>query len=236
MEWKSWNRIAIYYSVWALIWFISFIISCNSFIISTLCVFWYFGRHEHTFIHLPTAVFWSQTYNLGTLAFGSFLVALLWVILFIFNYIYKKLKDYGKNKEANCLKCIICFVSCFERLLRYLNKHIYIEVAIRSTNYCTSAARAYDILTSNFVRFAILSGLVDLFLILGSLLISIITTLIGYLMIKLHEKSFNVEIETSFPLVLIFLIAFCVTLIFNHVFEVTADTMLHCYVIDEEEI
>jgi len=43
------------------------------------------------------------------------------------------------------------------------------------------------------------------------------------------------EFETVGPLVVIVLIALAVSSLFNEIFEISADTMLHCYVLDEVE-
>ena len=88
-------------------------------------------------------------------------------------------------------------------------------------------------MTSNFLRFAVLSGIVELFLFLGTLIISVIMTFVGYLILRAYGHSFNVEYETFGPLIVIFIIAFVITSMFNHVFEISSDSMLHCYVLDE---
>lgn len=89
-------------------------------------------------------------------------------------------------------KCLICCVNCFERILRYINKHAYIEIAIWNYNFCKAARKSLEMLTSNFLKFATLSGLVELFLIMGTLIISLSVTLLGYYLLKLYGDWFNV--------------------------------------------
>ncbi len=233
MTWTDEVKAGIYLMIFALLWYISFTLSTNIFVIATLTTGWYFGRFDNYHISMITAFKWAWFYHLGTLAFGSFLIALLWAIQLILTYIYQKLKETGDNNF--CLKCTICFVNCFERVMRYLNQHAYIEVVLKNLNYCSAAASCLEVITSNFLRFAVLTGLVNLFLVLGSIMISVVVTIIGHFILKTYGNMLNIEFETIGPLVLIFTISMVVSLLFNNIFEISADTMLHCYVQDEKE-
>ena len=232
MVWSSEVKIGIFILFFGLIWFISFLISTNIFVIASLCASWYFERIDKNQISIKTAFKWAWFYHLGSLAFGSLLIAMFWLIQLILNYVYQKLKS-QTGKENFCLKCTICFVSCFERFLRFLNKHAYIEVVIRCYNFCGAAKKCVEVMTTNFVSFAVLSGVVNLFLIFGTILISVGVTLIGKLLLVLYGKWRNIEFETIGPLFIIFLIAFIVSLLFNEIFEISSDTMLHCFVLEE---
>lgn len=95
----------------------AFIFALNVFVIAVKCVFWYFGRFNKTSISLSTAFYWGIFYHLGSLAIGSLLVALLWLIKIILHYIYKKVKEQTDKNTNFCCKCLVCFVSCFERIL-----------------------------------------------------------------------------------------------------------------------
>lgn len=54
---------------------------------------------------------WIFQYHLGSLAFGSFIVALVWMIRIIFEYIRKKIEN-GDPTGNPALKCILCCFSC----------------------------------------------------------------------------------------------------------------------------
>ncbi len=68
---------------------------------------------------------------------------------------------------------------------------------------------------------------------MGTFLISVVSTIIGYFILKAYGSHFNIEFESIGPIIIMFMIAFVISLLFNNVFEVSADTMLHCYVLDE---
>lgn len=42
--------------------------------------YWYFGRNKNENIGLCTALGWSFFYHLGSLTFGSILLAIIWFI------------------------------------------------------------------------------------------------------------------------------------------------------------
>ena len=65
-------------------------------------------------------------YHLGTIAFGSLILAVIKIIRYLIDYIQVRLKG-TSNQFARytlkCLKCLFCF-----RFLKFLNKNAYIEV------------------------------------------------------------------------------------------------------------
>ena len=88
-------------------------------------------------------------------------------------------------------------------------------------------------MTEYFMTFATLSGLVELFLIMGTIIISVSVTLIGYYLLKWYGNILNVHFDTIGPIVIIFIIGTTISLLFNNIFEVSADTMLHCYILED---
>ncbi len=64
--------------------------------------------------------------------------------------------------------------------MRFLNRHAYIEVAIRNLNFCRAVGKTVALLTGNFLRFAVLAGIVGLFLVLGSIFITVVVLIIGF--------------------------------------------------------
>lgn len=82
-----------------------------------------------------TSVWRLIRYHLGSVALGSFVIALVKFIRYILMYLEKKLKeqDEGSSNPLTkcalaCLKCCQCCLWCFEKVLKYLNKNAYIEI------------------------------------------------------------------------------------------------------------
>jgi len=68
--------------------------------------------------------------HLGTVAFGALIVAIIDSIRLTFDYIRLKMKEVtgaGTNASVGCcLKCMGCLIDCFERFIRFINRHAYI--------------------------------------------------------------------------------------------------------------
>ena len=101
----------------------------------------------------------------------------------ILHYIHNRIKDTDSKLEW-VMKCVRCFVACFERLVRFVNRHAYIEVLLRNKTFCGAVAKTVALLTGNFLRLGALMGLVSMVLILGAIFIIFLVTLISFFVIK----------------------------------------------------
>lgn len=175
-----------------MIWISAFIIAMNEFVIIVSSATWYFSRKD-----IPDAdgipgdsdvwkgMWWSFRYQLGSLALGSGILAIVWTIRGIFEYIGNKFyKASGENKCTKCLLgCISCCLDCFDRFIRYLNRNAYIYMAISSESFCPSALHSFLLILKNAAKFAFVEGLSDAFMFLAKFFIAISTTVIGFYLI-----------------------------------------------------
>jgi len=60
-------------------------------------VSWYFTENEETRgnFSIMRGYWWALRYNMGSLLFGSFVLALIWMIRTIFEYLNKKIQGDG---------------------------------------------------------------------------------------------------------------------------------------------
>ena len=70
-------------------------------------------------------------YHLGSLAFGSLLIALMKLVRLLFSYLERKLKGAGTDC-CGMIKCLTCFCKCclycFEKFLQAICSNAYIEI------------------------------------------------------------------------------------------------------------
>ena len=83
--------------VMGLIWILAFIVAMNEFVVITSSATWYFSRKD-----IPDAdgipgdsdiwkgMWWSFRYHIGSLAFGSFILTVIWLIRITFEYLGNK--------------------------------------------------------------------------------------------------------------------------------------------------
>ena len=138
------------------------------------------------------------------------------------------------NGAANlAAKCLVCFAACLEKFVKMINNHAYVEIAMRSTNFCVSAKNGLEMVASNILRFGILHGLSSIVMGFVVVFITMIGTYIGYLLIIFLSPGQRAFHGTAASLFLIALIMWSVATLFAHIWEASSDAILHCYCIDE---
>ena len=80
----------------------------------------------------------ALTFSLGSICFGSLLVAILETIKQILNSL-----AWSANRSGNCcaaclLGCVSCFVGCIENLLKFFNRFAYAYVGIYGYSFITA--------------------------------------------------------------------------------------------------
>mmetsp|Transcript_132880 Transcript_132880/g.384190 ORF Transcript_132880/g.384190 Transcript_132880/m.384190 type:complete len:676 (-) Transcript_132880:166-2193(-) len=186
--------------------------------------------------------FLGLTYHLGTLAFGSALLAILRGLYLVLSFVYKQAKDNSEDNNAvvNCAAgCCLCCIACWEKVIRYMNKMVYVIVSIRSESFCASAEEMVQIVATEFAALGMLEGATKLFQLGG--LISI-TGSGGYLswLVLTKVSAFNSldsphfvpqpEYVTAAAAIASFIIAG----VFMDVFDTVSDTILFCWAVDKK--
>lgn len=174
------------------------------FVLATCAVMWYFAKNRHRMGgSIIQAYCWGLFYHVGTLAVGSFLLMLLWVIQIILSYVYKKSKEStGENSSVSkIVACLMCCAKCFERIVQFVSKHAYVQTAMKSVGFCSASKAGFTIVSSNPVRFGVLNGLAELAMLFGNVLIAAATTVVGYFCLKYYAKWKGVTFETTAPLI-----------------------------------
>jgi hypothetical protein len=85
----------MWYMLFALFWVVAYLICLQQFVIAAMTCMWYFQAEdlasgEKTPASVCTALKWGNWYHCGTIAFGSFIIALVTMIRVVFEYIVKK--------------------------------------------------------------------------------------------------------------------------------------------------
>ena len=224
--------------VLGMVWISTFLIACNDFAVICASATWYFSRKDlDDSDGIPgdsdvwKGFWWTFRYNMGTLALGSFILTIVWLIRTIFEYIGEKMHQASAgNKCVECLLCMVrCCLDCFDRFIRYLNRNAYIYCAISSESFCPSALHSFILLLKNHAKFAFVEGIADWFMFLAKTFIAVITTLCGYALLPVMTE---VAVDPTLPCIFIFLFAYLVACKFISIFDVSANTILQCYLFD----
>ena len=86
--WSEQTRYIFLYHLFGGLWVNAFVIGCFQFIVAAACCIWYFSHTSDTAGKgsICIGIKWILIYHLGSIAFGSFIIALVQLIRIIFEY------------------------------------------------------------------------------------------------------------------------------------------------------
>ena len=105
-------------------------------------------------------------------------------------------------------------------------------MACTSESFCPSAIHSFLLILKNSVKFAMVDGIASAFMLIIRLGISMTTTLIGFLLIKPMVDSASPVNSVISPVLIIFALAYLTSHVFIGIFDASANTILHCYLMD----
>ncbi|CAJ1431281.1 unnamed protein product, partial [Effrenium voratum] len=169
-------------------------------------------------------------YHLGSVAFGSFIIAVIQFIRYLMKY-YEKQAKAAKNRVLQLtLRICGCIIWCFEKCVKFLNKNAYIQIALMGTNFCTSAKKAFFLILRNAFRFGTVALLGAVIHAIGFLFIIAASVALGYLILT----GLYPEVAPAVSLVIYGVCAYMVAKLFMNVFGLAVDTTLQCFLACED--
>ena len=242
VAWSETTRILVYYLSFGLLWIVALVLACNFFVISCCVCSWYFTSTSDTRgkVEIFRSIGWTLRYNLGSLAFGSFILAVVWLIRIIFEYVAAKLKaaESDGNPMNFAIKCVVCCcrccLACVNRFVKFLTENAYVQVALNCDSFCTAAYNSFMMVLKNAATYALTETMGTIIITLGKFLISLGNTLILFVVIT-KAPFISTEINSPFaPSILIFIISFTFTSIFLSIYNVSSTSIMQCFIVDVE--
>uniref|UniRef100_A0A7S2J4X0 Choline transporter-like protein n=1 Tax=Haptolina brevifila TaxID=156173 RepID=A0A7S2J4X0_9EUKA len=149
---------------------------------------WYFSPdttgHRGCLFCRPSvngALIRALTVNLGAIAFGSFLVAVLKTIIVVCQFFAQQ----ASKGDNACIKvvccCFICCLKCVEGCLTWLTEYAYVYVALYADSFISAGTKVSSLLMSSGIgavaQQSLVGSMLNLFVLLGI----VIGALFGYL-------------------------------------------------------
>lgn len=239
MHWSTATRYVWIYHIFGMFWISAFIIGCAQFIIAAVCSLWYFAQggnsDDKAKASMRMGFKWIFRYHVGSIAFGAMLIAIMQMIKLIFEYAARKIeKASGGNQCVKCLLCMVrCCIHCLDACVKFITKNAYIQVALTSKNFCTSALQGWSLFVRNAARFGMSMNVGAILIFVGKMIICALSGWIGYII--LMNSYLKDEIYSPvFPVIVVIGIAWLLASVTLSVFTFSAQTILHCFLIDEE--
>ncbi|KAF8522981.1 plasma-membrane choline transporter-domain-containing protein [Gautieria morchelliformis] len=144
----------------------------------------------------------SSTLSLGSIAFGSLVVTLLEIIRLVLNAA-RQYADADGHPVAACLACCAeCFIGCIEWLVKYFNRYAYIEIALYGKPYITAAKDTWRLFRDRGIDAIVNDSLVSTTLTWGAYIVGLLSSLLGYLYLRLTHPEYNANGQYTAPVVL----------------------------------
>lgn len=129
LKWSGLTYFMIYTMVFFAIWMTCFLTSFNEYVTIVAAISWYFSDktiYDSDGIPGDSEVIlgfkWGIFYQFGSIAFGSLILAVVWIVHSILAFVAKRMEN--ASGENPCVKCMIgccmCIVNCFDRFIRYI--------------------------------------------------------------------------------------------------------------------
>jgi hypothetical protein len=243
VAWETYTEVTWYTNLFWGLWVVAFFVSMNVFVIAAAAVIWYFqqgeaqeGGPKSTKNPCCTGYCWAIGWHLGSIAFGSFILAVVWAIQIVMLYIEKKMRDSGAAKNK-CVEILFKYVhyclACFERLIKFLNKQAFIQVALTGENFCSSAWRGFLVVMNHLVDFSLLALIGNGFMFLAVLLVCIGSTFAAWCAMT-YTDLFEEASSLWFPVVFVAIIGWMIGKLFASVYMVACYAILQCFYVDVE--
>ena len=233
-------RYLFWYHLFALFYIYAVISSYSQFVYSSSAVIWYFTSEKGTEHHNILKSFHRGIrYHMGSLAFGSLIIAIVRFLMFFIEIFKKKIEaTYGKKVPGKCYKCIMCCIQCclkcIGKTIEFINKHAFIMIAIKGDCFCTAAWEGFALTIRNLGRFSVFTILGKLFCVIGTVVICSATVTVGYFVITEFEY-FSEDLKSCvLPMICFALIGLIIGLICMKVFGTSGDALLYAFLVDEE--
>ena len=231
------------YMVIALYWVINFIIALGEMTLAGAYASYYWARKKPDDIPtLPvvSSLWRSIRYHLGSLAFGSLIIAIIQLIRTLIEFVEEKVEAKSNPVTRFIFCCCKCCFWCLEKFMRFINKNAYIEIAVYGYNFCTAARKGFFLLMRNILRVTVLNGITSFILFIFKLAISLGMSIGTFYFFSWSSSSGNQFFGLAnihymwVPVMVVGLSSYVITSAFFGVYDMGVDTLFLCFLEDLE--
>eukprot|EP00941_MAST-03F_sp_MAST-3F-sp1_P001786 g1786.t1 len=247
---KTLNEAMLWFHLFMFLWNLNFIEALSFTVLAGAVCQWYWirplTRHGEKKMPGKSPLFDSllrvHRFHLGSIAYGSFIVALVQLVRIILAYIDSKTKE--MQEESRFLKVMMkvvhCLLWCFEKSIKFITKNAYILIAMRGSSFCSSARHAFRLVLKNLAQFAVTNVISEIFLQLGKLMVMFGSCAGAYVWLwktgdfedSNGSKTFS---SPTVPLVLTAFLAYCTGALVLAIYSSTIEVILLCFCEDYRE-
>ncbi|XP_055925450.1 choline transporter-like protein 2 isoform X1 [Argiope bruennichi] len=229
-----------FYNLFGLFWGLFFTVGVGQVSLAGAFAAYYWTKDktkEVPMCAIGTGFYRCSRYHLGSIAFGSLLIATVRMIRVMLEYIDQKCKKYDNAFTKAILCCMKCCFWCLENVLKFISKNAYIMIAIYGKNFCSSARRAFKLLMRNIIRVVVLDKITDFLLFMGKLVVVAASAGVSFYFFATDQKIYQGIPPMNYnllPPIVITIGAYIIASAFFSVYGMAVDTIFLCFLEDCE--
>lgn len=172
--------------------------------------------------------------HMGSIAFGSFIIAVIQFIRFVFIYLAKTAaKASGDNGAVRALiACGDCILRCIEKVCDYLNTAAFAYMAISGDSFCGSAWNGFLLNVKHLLKFAFANFIAKIFTLLGKIGIVVGNLFSLYFIMKNITKDTKEVSSMMGPMVLVGVVSYFTASIFLGLFDTAVMSLMTSLAVD----
>ncbi|XP_063714645.1 choline transporter-like protein 2 [Symsagittifera roscoffensis] len=226
------------YNIFMCLWLLNFVDAIGQCTLAGGYADYYWSRGKAGQLSTFFSLFRVLRYHIGSMAFGSFIIAVVQFIRLILEYLDRKLKK-KKNLPAKIVLCMCkCFFWCFEKFIKFISKNAYILIAIYGRNFCFSAMDAFFLILRNAVRVAVVNGITAFLIFVSKMALTASMVFASFLFFSGHITAVNEWVPDLnyyfIPIIVIGVMTYIVASIFLDTYDMAVDTIFLCVLEDME--
>ena len=183
-------------------------------------------------------------YYLGSVAFGSLLIAFIQFVRSVFAYIQRQLqKNSGPGGPPSSVRfvlcCIQCCLKCLQTLVEMVTRNAYIFIALKGVSFCAAGKKVFHLLASNASTLLFVNVLSEIIMFIAKVGIAAASGWGCYVLLDTVPRfapGGEDEITSTWLVVAVAMFfSYSVASSFLGIFDLAVDSILVCYVTDMEE-
>eukprot|EP00933_Yihiella_yeosuensis_P002684 TRINITY_DN10464_c0_g4_i1.p1 TRINITY_DN10464_c0_g4~~TRINITY_DN10464_c0_g4_i1.p1 ORF type:complete len:640 (+),score=111.01 TRINITY_DN10464_c0_g4_i1:63-1922(+) len=187
-----------------------------------------YGNKEDLGCPLWTGTYIGLFFHCGSLAFGSFVIACFALAQTILAILEAQNKEGGDNPVVTCvLSTLQSIIYCLQKIVEFINKNAWIDMAITSNSYCMAAKEAIGLIVEMAGAMAILNGATLVFSVMGAMLIALASGAFAFFITPKDTVDDPMVVAIAGGL-----IGASVAACFMLVLDMSTDALLFCYGLD----
>ncbi|TYZ65036.1 hypothetical protein PybrP1_004488 [[Pythium] brassicae (nom. inval.)] len=207
------------------------------------------GRRLEARFPIARAVRNTLRFSLGSLCFGSFVIAFVQFLRFVLEYVSHNTKQLQQNNRVVkvAFLAIRCCLWCFEKCLKFLSKNAYIVIAMQGSSFCAASVEAFRILVKNVARVAVVNSISFFLLFLVKVTITLAVGAIVFAALSSQATAAGGSVTQHLailsgsvtspmaPVLASCILAWLVASAFANVYDTAIDTILLCFCEDTDK-